>query len=192
VIRYADDLVVCCHTRQQAEQVKAQLAQWLAPRGLAFNEDKTRIVSLQAGYDFLGFNVRRYRNGKLLIKPSTTTHRPTPQGHRRGLTRRPRPDRLLGQPAPPEPATRGPQHPATAQAAARTLHPLRGPARARRPGTAQPLQWHQWHRTTRKAITRQYIVASGQGQSDELRLVHTHCLNRDGNAAAAARTATSP
>ena len=65
-----DDFVVCCHTRQQAEQVKAQLAEWLAPRGLAFNEDKTRIVSLEAGYDFLGFNVRRYRNGKLLIKPS--------------------------------------------------------------------------------------------------------------------------
>jgi hypothetical protein len=31
--RYADDLVVCCHTRQQAEQVKARLAAWLAPRG---------------------------------------------------------------------------------------------------------------------------------------------------------------
>jgi hypothetical protein len=27
-------------------------------------------VSLPAGYDFLGFNIRRYRNGKLLIKPS--------------------------------------------------------------------------------------------------------------------------
>ena len=41
----ADDFVVCCHTRQQAEQVKARLAGWLAPRGLAFNEDKTKIVS---------------------------------------------------------------------------------------------------------------------------------------------------
>jgi RNA-directed DNA polymerase len=70
LVRYCDDFVVCCHTRQQAEQVKAQLAGWLAPRGLAFNEDKTRIVSLQAGYDFLGFNIRQYRNGKLLIKPS--------------------------------------------------------------------------------------------------------------------------
>jgi RNA-directed DNA polymerase len=69
VIRYADDLVVHCHTRQQAEQIKARLAAWLAPRGLAFNEDKTRIVTLEDGFDFLGFNVRRYA-GKPLIKPS--------------------------------------------------------------------------------------------------------------------------
>ncbi len=68
--RYADDLVVCCHSRQQAEQVKARLAGWLEPRGLAFNEAKTRIVPLSEGYDFLGFNLRRYPNGKLLIKPS--------------------------------------------------------------------------------------------------------------------------
>ena len=69
LIRYADDLVAFCHTRQQAEQVKARLASWLAPRGLAFNEDKTRIVTLDQGFDFLGFNVRQY-HGKLLIKPS--------------------------------------------------------------------------------------------------------------------------
>jgi len=69
VIRYADDLVALCHWRAQAEQVKARLAAWLAPRGLAFNEDKTRVVHLDVGVDFLGFNVRRYR-GKLLIKPS--------------------------------------------------------------------------------------------------------------------------
>jgi RNA-directed DNA polymerase len=70
LVRYADDMVACCHTRQQAEQVKARLAAWLAPRGLVFNEDKTRIVPLVEGFDFLGFNVRRYRDGKLLIKPS--------------------------------------------------------------------------------------------------------------------------
>jgi RNA-directed DNA polymerase len=69
VIRYADDLLALCHSRAQAEQVKARLAAWLAPRGLVFNEDKTRIVHLDDGVDFLGFNVRRYR-GKLLIKPS--------------------------------------------------------------------------------------------------------------------------
>lgn len=74
-VRYCDDFVVCCHTRQQAEQVKAQLAGWLAPRALAFNDDKTKIVSLEAGYHFPGFNIRRYRNGKLLIKPSTAAVR---------------------------------------------------------------------------------------------------------------------
>jgi RNA-directed DNA polymerase len=69
VIRYADDLLALCHSRKQAEQVKARLAAWLAPRGLRFNEDKTSITHLDDGVDFLGFNVRRYR-GKLLIKPS--------------------------------------------------------------------------------------------------------------------------
>jgi RNA-directed DNA polymerase len=69
VIRYADDLVALCHTRDEAEQVKARLAVWLAPRGLTFNEDKTRVVTLDEGFDFLGFTVRR-QCGKLLIKPS--------------------------------------------------------------------------------------------------------------------------
>jgi RNA-directed DNA polymerase len=74
VIRYADDLVALCRSREQAEQVKARLAAWLAPRGLAFNEEKTRIVHLEDGFDFLGFNVRRYRD-KLLIKPSKAAMR---------------------------------------------------------------------------------------------------------------------
>ena len=69
VIRYADDLLALCHSRQEAEQVKARLATWLAPRGLVFNQDKTRVTHLDDGVDFLGFNARRYR-GKLLIKPS--------------------------------------------------------------------------------------------------------------------------
>jgi RNA-directed DNA polymerase len=70
LVTYADDLLVLCHSREQAEQVKARLAAWLAPRGLAFNEDKTRIAHLDQGCDFLGFNIRRFR-GKLLTKPST-------------------------------------------------------------------------------------------------------------------------
>ena len=70
LVRYADDLVALCHTRQQAEQVKARLAEWLAPRGLSFNRDKTRIADLDTeGVDFLGFHARRY-HGKLIIKPS--------------------------------------------------------------------------------------------------------------------------
>ena len=74
LITYADDLVALCHSRHEAEQVKARLASWLAPRGLSFNEDKTRVVSLDEGFDFLGFNVRQ-QSGKLLIKPSTAAQR---------------------------------------------------------------------------------------------------------------------
>jgi len=74
LVRYADDYVAMCHTREQAEKVKADLADWLRPRGLAFNEDKTRIVHVKDGFSFLGFDIRRHidRQGsaKLLIKPS--------------------------------------------------------------------------------------------------------------------------
>jgi RNA-directed DNA polymerase len=69
VIRYADDLVALCTSQEQAQQVQARLTEWLAPRGLAFNTQKTSVVALNKGFDFLAFNVRRYRD-KLLIKPS--------------------------------------------------------------------------------------------------------------------------
>jgi RNA-directed DNA polymerase len=69
LVRYADDLVALCDSREQAEQAEQRLTPWLASRGLAFNEAKTRIVDLDEGFDFLGFNVRRYGE-KLLIKPS--------------------------------------------------------------------------------------------------------------------------
>jgi len=67
--RPATHLLAICHSREQAEQVKARLSEWLAPRGLVFNETKTRITNFDAGVDFLGFTIRRFRN-KLLTKPS--------------------------------------------------------------------------------------------------------------------------
>ena len=69
VVRYADDLVAMCTSRRAGRRGQGTAGTWLAPRGLAFNEDKTRVVHLDEGFDFLGFNVRRYK-GKLLIKPS--------------------------------------------------------------------------------------------------------------------------
>ncbi|MFF2470418.1 group II intron reverse transcriptase/maturase [Streptomyces mirabilis] len=74
LVRYADDYVAMCHSREQAEQVKADLAAWLEPRGLRFNEDKTRVVHVEEGFSFLGFDIRRQvdrqGSGKLLITPS--------------------------------------------------------------------------------------------------------------------------
>jgi len=76
LVRYADDFVVFCHTREQAEEAKNKLAVWPQARGLAFSEEKTRIVNLEEGFDFLGFNIRLYqvKNAKhgyrLLTRPS--------------------------------------------------------------------------------------------------------------------------
>ena len=62
-------MVVLCHSQQQAEQVKARLAEWLAPRGLAFNEDKTRS-SASARASTSSGSTSAATNRKLLIKPS--------------------------------------------------------------------------------------------------------------------------
>jgi len=59
-VRYADDFVVFCETKDDAEQVVTILQTWLAERGLSLAQDKTRVVHLDEGFDFLGFNVRRY------------------------------------------------------------------------------------------------------------------------------------
>lgn len=72
LVRYADDVVALCHSREHAEQVKHRLAQWLEPRGLIFNEEKTAIVHLSQGIDFLGFTIRRYGT-KARITPSAAS-----------------------------------------------------------------------------------------------------------------------
>ena len=61
LVRFADDLVVMCKTREQAEAALTQLRTVLAELGLQPKEAKTRIVCLQvggAGFDFLGFHHR--------------------------------------------------------------------------------------------------------------------------------------
>jgi len=76
VVRYADDEVVFCESEKDASCIKEDLAGWLAERGLTLSEEKTRIVHLTEGFDFLGFNIKHYpvqttRTGyKLLIRPS--------------------------------------------------------------------------------------------------------------------------
>ena len=75
-MRYADDFVVFCETREDAEKCIHILQEWLAERGLQLSEEKTRIVHLQDGFDFLGFTIRHYRERrtvtgwKLLITPN--------------------------------------------------------------------------------------------------------------------------
>ena len=50
--------------------VKPLVECFLQERGLELSPEKTVITHVREGFDFLGQNVRRYPNGKLLIKPS--------------------------------------------------------------------------------------------------------------------------
>ncbi|MEO3797827.1 group II intron reverse transcriptase/maturase [Nonomuraea sp. B10E15] len=64
IVRFADDLVVMCRSRQQAEDALARLRELLADLGLELKEAKTRIVGLwegEEGFDFLGFHHKMVR-----------------------------------------------------------------------------------------------------------------------------------
>ena len=75
-VRYADDFVVLCKTQEDAITVKKLLTKELNKIGLELSKEKTRISHLDKGFDFLGWNFRRYtttsRGNKkcVLIKPS--------------------------------------------------------------------------------------------------------------------------
>src|SRR6266700_5806167 len=76
VVRYADDFCVFCESQEDAEVVKHILTDWLSKRGLVLSAEKTTIVHLTEGFNFLGFHIRLYRvsntktGWKLLTKPS--------------------------------------------------------------------------------------------------------------------------
>ncbi|CAH0228173.1 Group II intron-encoded protein LtrA [Massilia sp. Bi118] len=70
VIRYADDFVITADSKELLEnEVVPWLESFLAERGLRLSRSKTRVVHIDDGFDFLGWNFRKY-SGKLLIKPS--------------------------------------------------------------------------------------------------------------------------
>jgi RNA-directed DNA polymerase len=70
VVRYADDFVITGDSKEILERVvRPWVEAFLAVRGLQLSEAKTRITHIDEGFDFLGWNFRKY-SGKLLIKPS--------------------------------------------------------------------------------------------------------------------------
>jgi RNA-directed DNA polymerase len=70
-IRYADDFIITGRTKELLEgEIKPLVEQFLQERGLELSPTKTVITHVEQGFDFLGQNVRKYPNGKLLIKPS--------------------------------------------------------------------------------------------------------------------------
>ncbi|CAN7404483.1 group II intron reverse transcriptase/maturase [Pseudomonas brassicacearum] len=70
VVRYADDFVITGSSKEMLEnEIRPWVEQFLAVRGLQLSLEKTRVVHIDEGFDFLGWNFRKY-GGKLLIKPS--------------------------------------------------------------------------------------------------------------------------
>jgi len=70
VIRYADDFVVTSKSRQVLEEcVLPAIKAFLKERGLVLSKEKTRIVHIEEGFDFLGQKIGKY-NGKFLITPT--------------------------------------------------------------------------------------------------------------------------
>jgi RNA-directed DNA polymerase len=62
VIRYADDLVLMVSgQRHHAEALREEVAAVLAPLGLRLAPEKTRVVHIDEGFDFLGYHIRRMR-----------------------------------------------------------------------------------------------------------------------------------
>lgn len=70
LIRYADDFIITSISKEMLEQeIMPMVKEFLQARGLTLSEEKTKITHIDEGFDFLGFNIRKYK-GKFLITPS--------------------------------------------------------------------------------------------------------------------------
>jgi RNA-directed DNA polymerase len=68
--RYADDFVISGSSKELLEnEVKPLVEQFLKERGLTLSSEKTRITHITEGFDFLGQNVRKYKEG-IRVKPA--------------------------------------------------------------------------------------------------------------------------
>lgn len=70
--RYADDLIIQCRTRAEAESALEQVRQWTTARGLTLHPTKTKIVNVnEDGFEFLGYRFikhRRFPRKKSMMK----------------------------------------------------------------------------------------------------------------------------
>ncbi|RCV64630.1 RNA-directed DNA polymerase, partial [Methanophagales archaeon] len=68
-VRYADDFFVTANSKEITEELAELIKSFLKECGLELSDEKTHITHIDNGFDFLGWNFRKYK-GKLLIKPS--------------------------------------------------------------------------------------------------------------------------
>ena len=72
MIRYADDFVIVCESKQKAVEIKADITQFLSDKiGLELSDEKTKITHIYKGFDFLGFTLRKYKRKHLKNKKTT-------------------------------------------------------------------------------------------------------------------------
>ena len=72
LVRYADDFIITGSSKELLEnEIKPLVEQCMRERGLELSQEKTHITHITTGFDFLGQNVRKYKDGKVLVKPST-------------------------------------------------------------------------------------------------------------------------
>lgn len=72
MVRYADDIVILCRSRAEAEQALVQVRQWCEAEGLVLHPIKTKIVDVRKeGFDFLGYHFATTRQGRLTRWPRT-------------------------------------------------------------------------------------------------------------------------
>jgi len=71
MVRYADDFIITGGSKELLEEkIKPAVENFLKERNLTLSQEKTKITHIEEGFDFLGFNVRKYKCGKVLTKPS--------------------------------------------------------------------------------------------------------------------------
>lgn len=74
--RYADDMVVLCRSRDEADAALQTLGEWMVEAGLTLHPEKTRVVDLNltgSHFDFLGYRFMRSRRGNVmkLVRPKS-------------------------------------------------------------------------------------------------------------------------
>ncbi|MCQ2069670.1 MAG: maturase [archaeon] len=65
--------MVICRTEDHAEKARSVISTFLSERGLELSSEKTKVTHIREGFDFLGWNFRKYevqKKLKMLIKPS--------------------------------------------------------------------------------------------------------------------------
>ncbi len=86
MVRYADDFVILCRTREEAEAALALVQAWTSEAGLTLHPEKTRIVDAETeGFDFLGYHFRAQYRWPRLKKLRTTIRAKTKRAHGHSL-----------------------------------------------------------------------------------------------------------